>query len=138
MNLNNYNYKDKYDDFINYLYSIQDLKYKAFHSKLVKDKNIIGIKTPIIKNIAKEISKNNYEDYIKYNKHNTYEEDLIYGLVLGYIKAPFKDVLGYLDTFMPYNDNWAINDLVCANLKSFKNFPTKITGYLRLNHVNGI
>ena len=45
---------------------------------------------------------------------------MIYGLVLGYIKCPFKELINYLKVFIPYNDNWAINDTVCANLKSFK------------------
>lgn len=121
MNLNNFNYKDNYNEFLKYLYSYQDLNYLKFHSKLVKDKNIIGIRIPILKKIAKEISKSNYKDYIKYNSHNTYEEDMIYGLVLGYIKEPFKAVLEHLNIFIPYNDNWAINDTVCANLKIFKN-----------------
>ena len=120
MNLNNFDYKNNYNDFIKYLYSNQDLKYLEFHSKLVKDKKIIGIRMPIIKQIAKEIAKSNYEDFIKYNKHELYEEDMIYGLVLGYIKEPFKDILNRLKAFIPYNDNWAINDTVCANLKCFK------------------
>ena len=128
MNLNNFNYKDSYDLFIKYLYSYQDVNYLKFHSKLVKDKSIIGIRIPILKKIAKEISKSNYLDYIKYNRHDTYEEDMIYGLILGYIKTPFKDVLNYLKAFMPYNDNWAINDTVCANLKGFKN--NQDTGYI--------
>ena len=97
MNLNNFNYKDNYNKFLKYLYSYQDLNYLKFHSKLVKDKNIIGIRIPILKKIAKEISKSNYKDYIKYNSHNTYEEDMIYGLILGYIKEPFKAVLEHLN-----------------------------------------
>jgi 3-methyladenine DNA glycosylase AlkD len=120
MNLSNFNYKDNYDLFIKYLYTYQDLDYLKFHSKLVKDKFIIGIRIPILKKIAKEISKSNYEDFIKHNRHKSYEEDMIYGLVLGYIKCSFKELINYLKVFIPYNDNWALNDTVCANLKAFK------------------
>ncbi len=120
MNLNSFDYKNNYDKFIEYLYSYQDLNYLKFHSKLVKDKDIIGIRVPILKKIAKEISKSNYEDFIKYNRHELYEEDMIYGLILGYIKCPFKERIEYLKGFIPYNDNWAVNDTVCANLKAFK------------------
>ena len=121
MNLNNFNYKDNYELFIKYLYSYQDIDYLKFHSKLVKDKFIIGIRIPILKKIAMEISKSNYDDFIKYNRHKSYEEDMIYGLILGYIKCPFKELINYLKVFIPYNDNWAVNDTVCSNLKAFKN-----------------
>ena len=43
------------DNFYNKLYSLQDLKYKEFHQKLIK-KEIIGIRTPKLKEIAKNIS----------------------------------------------------------------------------------
>lgn len=114
MNLNNYN------EFISYLYSKQDIKYQTFHSKLIKDKKIIGIKTPILKDIAKYISENDYKKIINYMKHELYEENIIHGLIIGYLKVPFKDILEELDMFMPYNTNWAINDITCANLKIFK------------------
>ena len=48
MNLNNINWNKDYNIFIEYLYSLQDKKYLEFHSKLVRDKNIIGIETHIL------------------------------------------------------------------------------------------
>ncbi len=120
MNLNNINWNNDYNKFITYLYSLQDKKYLEFHSNLVKDKNIIGIRIPTLKKIAKAIANTDYELFFKLNNHNTYEETTLQGLVIGYLKAPFKDVLDYLSTFIPYNDNWATNDVVCANLKIFK------------------
>ena len=121
MNLNNINWNKDYNIFIEYLYSLQDKKYLEFHSKLVKDKNIIGIRIPILKKIAKDIAKSDYESFIKNNTHTTYEESMLHGLVIGYLKRPFKEILDMISIFIPYNDNWAINDTVCANLKVFKN-----------------
>lgn len=121
MNLSSINWNKEYDSFIKYLYTLQDKKYLIFHSNLVKEKNIIGIRIPLLRKIALEISKGDYKSFIKNNKHDTYEETMIHGLVLGYIKEPFKDVLDKLKVFIPYNDNWAVNDTVCSNLKVFKN-----------------
>ena len=122
MNLNNFDYKNNYNIFTNYLYSLQDKNYLEFHKGILNDDkaNIIGIRIPILKKIAKEIAKSNYDDFIKYNKHNTYEEIMLHGLVIGYLKRPFKEILDYLNIFIPYNTNWAVNDTVCANLKIFK------------------
>ena len=117
MNINN---NKEYQNFINYLYTLKDEKYKNFHQKLLKNNNInlIGIRTPILKKLAKEISIN--PNYYINNSHQTYEEILIHGLTLGYLKIEFKELLNLLDKFIPYIDNWATCDLTVSNLKQFK------------------
>lgn len=66
MNLNNMDWNKDYDKFLNYLYSFQDLNYRDFHSKLILDgTSLIGIRTPILKDIAKEISKGDYRSFFK-------------------------------------------------------------------------
>ena len=50
--------KDTYQEYIKYLISIKEDKYKKFHSKLCFTKyEILGIRLPIIRKIVKEISK---------------------------------------------------------------------------------
>lgn len=116
--------KKDYDKFIEYLYSLKDEKYLEFHSKLICEKvNIIGIRVPKLKAIAKEITKGNYLDFIKLSKDYLYEEKIIHGLIIGYIKQDFKTIIDLLDNYIPCIDNWAVNDTVCANLKMFKNNP---------------
>ena len=122
MNLSNIKWELQYNLFTDYLYSLQDKKYREFHKKILKsdDLELIGIRTPNLKKIAKDISKSDYESFFKNNKHKTYEEVIIHGLVIGYLKRPFKEILDYLDIFLPYNVNWAINDIICANMEIFK------------------
>lgn len=117
MNITN---NEEYQEFIKYLYTLKDEKYKNFHQKLLKNDNIklIGIRTPILKNLAKQISYN--PNYYINNNHNTYEEILIHGLILGYLKIDFKELLKLLDKFIPCIDNWATCDLTVSNLKLFK------------------
>lgn len=109
--------KNNYKEFLKYLYSLQDLEYREFHSGLgVNKEYLIGIRTPILKKIAKEISLGNYNSFIKFNTHATYEEILIHGLIIGYIKEDFNVIVILLEEFIQYIDNWALCDLVCANL----------------------
>ena len=134
MNLENIHWnKDNYNEFINYLFTFEDLKYKEFHSKLILSNNLIGIRTPILKEIAKKISKGDYKTFIKLNKHEIYEEIIIHGLIIGYL-SNFNESLSLLDNFIPYVDNWAINDIVCANMKMFKKYQeigfNKILNYI--------
>ncbi len=108
---------NNYKDFINYLFKFKDENYKKFNEKLFKENiNSIGIRMNTLKDIAKKIDKKT----IKLFKFKYYEEKMIYGLYLGYLKIPFKDVLKEIDDFIIYNDNWAINDSTCSNLKIFK------------------
>ena len=117
MNLENINWEKEYNKFIEYLFSLQDIKYKEFHFKLLNnDKiNLIGIRTPILKKFSKEISKGNYGKFIENNKHKYYEEIILHGLLIGNLKD-----INLLDEFLKYIDNWAINDIVASNMKYFK------------------
>jgi len=112
--------KKTYNDFLIFLKQNADFKYKNFHQRLLKNENckLIGIRTPLLKDISKQLSKGDYQSFLKYNSHDFYEEKIIHGLILGYIKN--DDILTLIDDFIQYIDNWAINDIVCANLKLFK------------------
>lgn len=117
--------EENYKELINYLEENKDEKYGDFQSKLIKDDRVklIGVRTPLLKKIAKYISKNDYEGFIKINKHQYFEENLLHGLILGNLKVEEEVLLKRIDEFMPYNDNWAINDLTCTGLKAFKKIP---------------
>lgn len=114
--------KDSYHEFLTYLYSQQDKTYQLFHAKLLKNNTIknIGVRTPLLKTIAKQISKGNYLSFIENISYEYYEEKVIYGFILGYIKTTFDTRIKLIEEFIPYIDNWATNDLVCANLIFFK------------------
>ena len=108
--------KDTYNNFINYLRSLKNDEYKKFHCKLTDTKlDIIGIRVPIMKKIAKEILKANIEDYFKLVKNIYYEEVFIYGIVLANSNEKLLDK--YLLDFIKRMDNWAICDSFCSSLK---------------------
>lgn len=117
------------DDFYEKLYSLQDLKYKEFHQKLIK-KEIIGIRTPKLKEIAKKISKHNYIEYINNCKHRYYEDTIIHGLIITYLNIDFNEIIALFDDFIPYIDNWATCDIVVCNFKIFK--KNKEIGYKKI------
>lgn len=114
--------KNTYKQFLEYLRTFSDDTYKIFHGRIIKSTNLYGVRTPILKKLAKEISKGDYQNFIKYNTKEIYEEKVLYGLVLGYIKVKFTERLTLLQSFIPCIDNWAITDIVCANSKDFKKY----------------
>ena len=114
-----------YDEFMKELFSLQDLKFKDFNSKIIDDNNMIGVRTPHLKRIAKVIARGDFNTFFKENRHEYFEEKLVHGLILGYLKLDFNELKPYIDEFLPYIDNWAICDMTAANLKVFKRNKTK-------------
>lgn len=102
-----------------YLKSNIDLKYKAFHQKLIPTTitNFMGVRVPVIKSLAKEIAKCDYKEYLANVSFDTYEESMLCGLVIGNIKAQIDEVEVYIKEFVPHIDNWAVCDNFCAGLK---------------------
>ena len=112
--------RSDYNKIIDYLYENSDIKYKEFHCSLKGASEMIGVRANILKNIAKEISKNNYLDFIKLNKKYYYEEKAILAYLIGYLNLDFNDVIRLLEDNLNYFDTWALTDGLCANLKIFK------------------
>ena len=111
------NFNQDYNKFIEYLFSLKDDEYKKFNQKIVKTDNIIGIRLPILKNIAKIIAKNDYLSFIKNNKHQYSEEIMLHGLVITYLKIDFNESIKLFDEYIKYIDSWATCDSVVMNYK---------------------
>ncbi len=107
------------------LLSLQDEKYQKFHSDLCPGiENIIGIRTPVLRQLAAEIVKGgDWRAYLQKALHGPFiysEEATLCGMVLGLLKTDFDEILGYLQLFVPRIDSWSICDVTCAGLKVFK------------------
>lgn len=110
-------FNQDYNKFIEYLFSLKDDEYQKFNQKIVKTDNIIGIRLPILKNIAKIIAKNDYLSFIKNNKHQYSEEIMLHGLVITYLKIGFNESIKLFDEYIKYIDSWATCDSVVMNYK---------------------
>lgn len=124
--------KENYQKFINYLLSLEDSNYRDFHSKLLGvKKKVIGIRTPKLKELAKDISKGEWKEFINYSQNTYYEEGVIKGLVLGFIKVDCETREEYIDTFIDEIDNWATCDIVVGNLKFLKKEKEKYYDFIK-------
>lgn len=59
--------KENYEKFLEYLISQKDEEYREFHKSLVLNSKyeIIGIRVPDMRKVAKEIAKTNIEEFLK-------------------------------------------------------------------------
>ena len=123
--------KDDYLKLIAELESLADLKYKAFHEKLIPGiENVLGVRSPMLKNFAKDIAKRDIKGYLETTKHKTYEEIMIHGFAIGFVKESIEKKLEYLDEFMPYITNWAVCDGTVANFKFKRNEEKEVYSFI--------
>ena len=111
--------KESYKAFVEYLISIKDSKYKEFHSSIVLNSKyeMIGIRVPTMKDIAKKIAKtSNIEEFLEYAQDKFYEEVMIQGLVISHIKDE-KVFYKYFKKHINKIDNWALCDTFCSAIK---------------------
>lgn len=114
------------------LFKLQDKKYQEFHSGLCPNVNdIIGVRIPELRKLAKQIAKENPKEYLEKVTKQYYEEKMLQGFVIGYMKADYEEKLAYLDKFVPIIDNWAICDCCCSTFKFATKYPKQVWEYLQ-------
>ena len=103
------------------LLSQADEGYRAFHLKLVPGLSMpmIGVRLPILRKIAKKISRGQREEILAFlsSERQYYEEVMLQGLVIGYMKCTPEERLALIKAFVPKIDNWAVCDCFCSGLK---------------------
>ncbi len=113
------------------LFSFQDLKYKAFHSRLmptVEPEKIIGVRIPVLRNFAKEIEGTaEANDFLKQLPHNYYEENNLHAFLIENI-CDFDRCILEVERFLPFVDNWATCDSMRP--KCFKKNKGKLLLYI--------
>jgi 3-methyladenine DNA glycosylase AlkD len=121
------------------LESLAEGDYKKFNEKIVPGaKNMLGVRLPKMREIAKARAKheperyfNEIEEAITSGREDIYyEEIMIYGLIIGYAKFTDEKRCMWLEKFIPHIDNWAICDSCCMTYKWMKKNPEFWWGYL--------
>jgi 3-methyladenine DNA glycosylase AlkD len=111
------------------LRSLAESDYKVFNEKLIPTKyEILGIRMPVLKKLAKELSSApEIDHYLENAEFTIYEHILLYGLVLGQVKKiPLETVFSYLDPLILKFDNWAHVDTLVPAFRIFRQYPDEI------------
>ena len=117
---------ETYKEFLEYLLSLEDKKYKDFNKSIVLNSKyiMIGIRLPIMRDIAKKIAKTNIEEFLNYAGNKYYEEIMIQGLVISHIKDE-KLFYKYFNEYIKKVDNWALCDSFCSSIKLVRKYEDK-------------
>lgn len=111
------------------LFSLQDEGYRQFQAKLmpgVPPERIIGVRTPELRKLAKELSREaGIAAFLAALPHDYYDENNLHGFIISECKDYAKTV-AYVDALLPYVDNWATCDLLSP--KVFKKHRKELEG----------
>ena len=114
------------------LFAQQDIAYRDFHSKLMPGidiERIIGIRTPQLRKLAKEFTKDpEIDDFLSNLPHRYYDENNMHGFIISEIKD-YDHSIAEIDRLLPYVDNWATCDLIRP--KSFNKNHSKLIKDIR-------
>lgn len=95
------------------LKELRDLKYRDMQIKIiptVDPESIIGVRTPELKAMAKDVLKSgDYQEFLKELPHKYFEENQLHAFILSGMKDP-EECVEELEAFLPYIDNWATCD----------------------------
>lgn len=114
------------------LLALADPGYRDFHSRLVPGtENVLGVRTPELRKLAKEIQKGDFETFLLENDRRWYENDILQGLVIAGAKMDREKRFSYIRAFLPRIENWAVCDIFCNSLKDAQKAPEAYLTLLR-------
>lgn len=93
------------------LFSMRDETYAAFSAKLiptVEPDRFIGVRSPQLRAIAKEL-KNNASEFLSALPHRYHEENMLHAYLLC-VGSDYATVVEQTERFLPFVDNWAVCD----------------------------
>ncbi|MCR5758557.1 MAG: DNA alkylation repair protein [Selenomonas sp.] len=96
------------------LFRQQDKEYGAFQRKLmptVAPETVIGVRTPLLRDMARALSKNDGEvkAFLEKLPHRYFEENQLHAFILSEMKDYETCIKGVV-AFLPYVNNWATCD----------------------------
>lgn len=114
-----------------YLLSLEDKKYLEFSQSLNmhnQEHEQIGVRIPLIRAYAKELSTKYELDFLMKNiDEEYYEELMLKGILIGsYKKISYQELEKNINIFVPKINDWGICDSFCNSLKITKKYKKEM------------
>ena len=114
------------------LHGLADLPFKEFSQRIIKsNKQMIGVKIPLLKKVANEILKNEELSYLDECEFKFFEDTLIFGLIIA--KLDEEEFFKYLPTYLSHVDSWAHIDSFVPTIKFIKKNKDKFFDVIKNN-----
>ncbi|MGN0022447.1 MAG: DNA alkylation repair protein [Elusimicrobiaceae bacterium] len=107
-----------------------DEKARKFSASLIPGANLLGVKLPVLRKLAAEIAKGDWEEFFLYAPEEYTEYVMLKGFLLGHIKD-IKTLLKYLKLYIPKINNWAVCDSPLSSLKLIKKHQAEVWRFIQ-------
>lgn len=114
------------------LETLMEPEYRKFTAGLLPGvENILGVRLPKLRQLAKKLAKDNWQEYLKEARDDSFEEIMLQGMTLGYAKGNLQEKAPFLRRFIPKIDNWSVCDSSCCAIKLAKEQPEEMWEFLQ-------
>lgn len=98
--------------------AMADEAYRKFSSSLLPGVgNILGVRLPRLRAIAKRAAKGQWRKFLDAAPREYFEDDMLCAMIIGAAEMDFKERLSRAEAFLPRISNWSVCDSFCASLK---------------------
>jgi len=97
-----------------------DGEYRAFSASLIPNIDVdhmLGVRLPELRKLARKVAIGDWRTYLGQADSDYFEEIMLQGMVIGYVKTEVEDILRHVADFTPKINNWSVCDSFCAGLK---------------------
>ncbi|WP_299448781.1 DNA alkylation repair protein [uncultured Phascolarctobacterium sp.] len=121
------------------LFELSDTKYRDFNAKLLPTVNkatIIGVRTPALRKLAKEITgSTEANNFMQELPHTYYDENQLHTFLISACKD-YDICMEQIENFLPYIDNWATCDQLSPKIlqKNPQDLLLRIQKWLASEH----
>lgn len=119
------------EDTRTFLFEHAEEQYRNFSKSLTPgDINMLGVRLPLLRKKAKELSKGNWRE--EWETEDLYfEEVMLRGMMLSYVKEPLDVILPYIEDFIPRVDNWSVCDSVFSGMAVLRQDREKTWDFIK-------
>ena len=115
------------------LFELADEEYRELQVKTtpsVDPEAFIGVRTPPLRALAKELSKcDDIADFLSDLPHKYFDENQLHGFIIS-LDKDFERCIANVGAFLPYVDNWATCDQ--TNPKVFAKHKTELLQHIKI------
>ena len=109
-----------------------DEKYRNFSSGLLPGvKSILGVRLPELRKMAGQMARTDWRENLRQLSDDTFEEIMLQGMMIGYVKCPTEERLELIRGFVPKIDNWSVCDSFCSGLKFVRSEQESVFQFLK-------
>lgn len=109
-----------------------DGRYAAFSASLVPGaRRMAGVRLPVLKALAKDITRGDWRAYLSEAMEDTFEETMLQGFVTGMARMPFAEQMERMEAYVHKINNWSLCDSPTMGFKFVRKHREEVWAFLQ-------